>query len=101
MEEERSKLGKSSWIMLGAAIVGFGIFIAVFMYLQGDHEGDIKQCVEKCKTMPECRYVDDFRGTDGNPCAELCELAPHKAMTCMDTSGKTCEGFSSCVVENP
>jgi hypothetical protein len=98
MEEERSKLGKSSWIMLGISVLALGIFFAVFMKLQEGHGDDVARCVEKCKTMPECRYVT---GEGGNPCEELCGIAPAKATICMDTKDVTCEAFSACVVENP
>jgi hypothetical protein len=96
--EERSKLGKASWITLGVSLLGLGIFIVVFLKLQAGHGDDVARCVDKCKSMPECRYVN---GQGGNPCEELCGLAPAKATTCMETHGRTCEGFSACVIENP
>jgi hypothetical protein len=84
--------------MLGVSVLLLGIFVAVFMNLQSGHSDDVAKCVEKCKTMPECRYVT---GEGGNPCEELCGLAPAKAQTCMDSHNGSCEGFSTCVVENP
>ena len=55
MEEERSKLGKSSWIMLGISVLALGIFVVVFMKLQSGHGEDVARCETKCKTMTKCQ----------------------------------------------
>jgi hypothetical protein len=92
-----SKIAKSTWITFGVAGIGFLIFIIVFIRLQGDHEGDVEKCVQKCHSMEKCRYLG---GNDGNPCEEMCGIAPTKAQDCMDKH-KSCEALSRCVVDNP
>jgi hypothetical protein len=95
MEEDRSKLGKSSWIMLGVAVLGFAIFGIVFAKLQGGHDEDVARCVTKCSKTIQCRNQSS---DGGDLCEELCGLAPSKAETCMDTSSKSCGAFSRCVI---
>jgi hypothetical protein len=95
---EDGKIAKSTWITFGVAGIGFLIFIIVFVRLQGDHEGDVERCVDKCKASDTCRSSRSIG--DEDPCEAMCGIAPTKAASCIETA-KSCGSFQRCVVDNP